>query len=666
MKTSRLSLLLLALFCGAAFSATPPAPSPERITSFDVDLAVNPDASVTVVERIQVAVEGKQIRKGIVRIIPIDHRTADGGVYRTEITLLSATLDGRPVPSAIQRSGGNISFVLGDVNVLLTHGIHTYEIKYAASGHVRFLEDRDAIYYNVTGNYWELTIDEASFRVHLPESARIVATNAYTGKLGESGADFAKDGELYFRTTRPLAVGEGLTAAVDWSKGAVQPPPPPRAVAAPKPAPPKSPSEWDLWVDENRDLSLLGFVAVALGYFVPAWLAFGPRRRRDTVIPLFYPPERLDPGAVATLRHGEAVPQCFGADVMQLAVKGHVRISTFITGFGLVETEPPPEKAKEGELSAGLARLKGNLFCAGTQNDAGETTVNTGSDQRIVAQAYNHLRKRYTEYAEGMFDKNRGVAVAGLALFAMYAVAVLSARMSVATGELAAALEDASLAFTLVLGGGGYVGFYMFLRMGGWGRGDRATILLAVAIVAFVVGVGMLAKCVEGEYIAAFLFGAAVIAIFSFWLLPRRTRECDRLMTEIDGLEMYIRTAEKDRLALINAPEDTVERYERLLPYAIALDCAEAWENRFAEVLVRAGYRPAWSEGETLGGRVFYPRGLGSAGEAASRATAEAIRQADIASRKASKSDGGWWSGGSGSSGGRSGGGSGGGGGGGW
>lgn len=642
------------------------ASSPERITSFDVDLTVNPDSTVTILERIQVAVQGNRIKKGIVRIIPIDHRTADGGVHRTDITLLSTTLDGKPVPNAVKRSGGNFSLVLGDVAVTLTHGIHTYEIRYKASGHIRFLEDRDAIYYNVTGNFWELDIDEASFRAHLPEGAKVVASNAYTGKKGESGADFTKDGDLFFLTTRPLAQGEGLTAAVDWSKGVVTPPPSPPPPSPSTPTPREPPSEWETWVNENRDLSLWGFAVAVLGYFGPAWLIFGRRKRRGTVIPLFYPPKDMDPGEAAALKQGEAGSVCFGADVVQLAVKGHVKIASLTMGFNLVETEPPPEKNEETKLSSGLAALKRDLFAGGTKNDAGEVTVNSGRDRSIVADAYNYSQARYKSFIEYMFDKNYGISTLGIVLFCMYTLAIVSARWYFVSIEKEEEVRRASSLAFLVVVGGGISLLSLIMLKGNLIHPNKALFRIIGGGIAFLVGLANVAPCLEGDYVVVFLLGAAAIAAFFLYLMPRRTRECEEKMTEIEGLEMYVKAAEEDRLAIVNAPEDTVEQYERLLPYAIALGCADAWEQRFAAVLEKVNYRPVWAGAELRNDRGFYSRRLGDVGASASRAAAEAIRQAELASRAATKSGGGWWSGGGGSGGGSSGGGSGGGGGGGW
>jgi uncharacterized membrane protein YgcG len=124
---------------------------------------------------------------------------------------------------------------------------------------------------------------------------------------------------------------------------------------------------------------------------------------------------------------------------------------------------------------------------------------------------------------------------------------------------------------------------------------------------------------------------------------------------------MYIRTAETQRLAALNAPEDTVEKFEELLPYAVALECAEAWQKRFDTILPAANYTPAWTasaggmHGQDGYGAVLAAVTDGSAGLAAA---ATAARYADA--RAASASDSGGASSDSSSDSGSSGGGSGG------
>ncbi len=59
-------------------------------------------------------------------------------------------------------------------------------------------------------------------------------------------------------------------------------------------------------------------------------------------------------------------------------------------------------------------------------------------------------------------------------------------------------------------------------------------------------------------------------------------------MDQIEGFREYLGVAEEDRLNALNPPEKTPELFERFLPYAVALDCQNAWAAKFAGVLAAA------------------------------------------------------------------------------
>ena len=60
-------------------------------------------------------------------------------------------------------------------------------------------------------------------------------------------------------------------------------------------------------------------------------------------------------------------------------------------------------------------------------------------------------------------------------------------------------------------------------------------------------------------------------------------------MDSIEGFREYLGVAEEDRLNALNPPEKTPELFEKFLPYAVALDCQNAWAAKFAGVLAAAG-----------------------------------------------------------------------------
>jgi uncharacterized membrane protein YgcG len=102
------------------------------------------------------------------------------------------------------------------------------------------------------------------------------------------------------------------------------------------------------------------------------------------------------------------------------------------------------------------------------------------------------------------------------------------------------------------------------------------------------------------------------LVILFYWLIKAPTVRGRALMDEAEGFKMYLSVAEKDRLNFLHEPELTVERFESLLPYAIALGVENEWGNRFENALKRSmqetkDYEPAWYVGTIPGTAAFSP-----------------------------------------------------------
>ncbi|MCL6614296.1 MAG: DUF2207 domain-containing protein, partial [Firmicutes bacterium] len=144
---------------------------------------------------------------------------------------------------------------------------------------------------------------------------------------------------------------------------------------------------------------------------------------------------------------------------------------------------------------------------------------------------------------------------------------------------------------------------------------------------------------------------AAVNAVF-YRLLKAPMPAGRRLMDKIEGFRMYLEVAEKDRLALLNPPEETPELFEKYLPYALALDAEEGWARRFAGVLARSSvdggpYHPSWYHGSRWD--ALHPGGFASS---FSSSFAHAIASSSVPPGSASGGGGGGGSGGGGGGGG--------------
>jgi uncharacterized membrane protein YgcG len=93
-----------------------------------------------------------------------------------------------------------------------------------------------------------------------------------------------------------------------------------------------------------------------------------------------------------------------------------------------------------------------------------------------------------------------------------------------------------------------------------------------------------------GVHFASLYLGAAValsgLVVLAFApIMPRKTQKGVRALEEILGLARYIQLAEVDRIEFHNAPEKGPEVFERLLPYAIALNLTRVWTDQFSGLL---------------------------------------------------------------------------------
>jgi hypothetical protein len=157
-------------------------------------------------------------------------------------------------------------------------------------------------------------------------------------------------------------------------------------------------------------------------------------------------------------------------------------------------------------------------------------------------------------------------------------------------------------------------------------------------VTAVVIGVATaaIALAISGGGGVPFIIGVAALmalVILAFAILVEApTREGRKLLDEIAGLKLYLGVAERDELAGIQGPGAPplldAERYEALLPYAVALDVEEAWTDKFtaavgAAAAAEATARMAWYHGGHTGnlGGLVNAIGSGLSSSIASAAT---------------------------------------------
>ena len=94
----------------------------------------------------------------------------------------------------------------------------------------------------------------------------------------------------------------------------------------------------------------------------------------------------------------------------------------------------------------------------------------------------------------------------------------------------------------------------------------------------------------------------AALNLVFMYLMPAPTPLGQQVRTEIEGFKLYLETAEKLQLNAAEVggeapPPMTTERYERFLPYAVALGVEEPWTRHFERLIPQEAqnYSPRWT-----------------------------------------------------------------------
>ena len=100
-------------------------------------------------------------------------------------------------------------------------------------------------------------------------------------------------------------------------------------------------------------------------------------------------------------------------------------------------------------------------------------------------------------------------------------------------------------------------------------------------------------------YVANEFMGSAALAFMGSLLMPmffmpimkRPSQKAEKLMSEIEGLALYLGTAEASRLNAFNPPDRTPEEFHQFMPYAVALGLEKAWGAQFSSSLANMQFR---------------------------------------------------------------------------
>jgi uncharacterized membrane protein YgcG len=474
-----------------------------------------------------------------------------------EYSDLTSSAVGAPGQLNEEDTGSALVLRIGDPNQGDISGVHAYHLQYTVNGLVNTANDQhadDQLYWNVIGPGWEIPL--AGIQVRVTGPAEVAQVACYAGPHGGtdpcSSATSAGPTATFSQAEVPL--GSELTTVTGWPAGTFPGVGPLLGDKA------SSDSRWtDPWTaDRLRPVSvggglaaviLLGGGMLAIGRVRRvgrdrAYLGLTPglrpvsgqatttgsRDRRAPVAVQFTPPEAVTPGLVGTLVDESADPVDVTATVIDLAVRGYLRIEE-------VPRSDPGKKPKDWTLYP--TRLPDDQLVQHEQDllaalFAGRAQVRL-SDLKTTFRA-SMLTVQKDLYAEVV---ERGWFTAS--------------PQSVRGRWTAAGVSLVALAFL--------AGFVL----------TASSLLPGIGLVPWAVGA----------------VGILVLALAK--AAPARTADGTAVLAQTLGFRQYLATAEANQLRF----EEGEDIFSRYLPYAIIFGLTDRWARVFAELAAQGRQVPA-------------------------------------------------------------------------
>ncbi|QLF69563.1 DUF2207 domain-containing protein [Peteryoungia desertarenae] len=565
----------------------------EVIRDYHADIVVEPDATLEVIETITVNAEGDQIRRGIFRDFPLYAQDENGLRRKVDFELLSVERDGQPEPYHTESIAGGIRIYAGSADVLLEPGIYTYTITYRTGRQIRYFDDHDELYWNVTGNGWMFPIEQASATVGLPEGAEPTRTAVFTGAVGSSETEarvVPGSGGLEFETTRPLGPQEGLTIVLAFDKGLVA-------------APSASDSFWWTLRDNINSIISVGGFIIVFAFYLRAWIAVGRDPAKGVIVPRWDAPDGISPALVNYVDNkgfSGAGWTALSASALDLAVKGYVELDDLDKSIVIRRTGKP----LKDKLPVGQAVLMDEI------GQTGESlTIDKENGERVKKLGESFRSAIEKEHADKYYRANSGYIFVGIAMSVAFFISLL----------VFGTLDDDAVALMIIPS---FFAIFFGVFSVGFGKAMQRNRPLIVRIITILVLAffGFIGLSVFALIVASILFdmsasgqlhvilaigGIILVNLLFLYLMGAPTPLGRRLMDGIEGLRIYLTLAEKDRMNMAGAPTMSPAHFEKLLPFAVALGVEKPWSQAFENWLASAAvgaaaaenYQPGWYHG---------------------------------------------------------------------
>ena len=536
----------------------------ETIKKYDVSIQINKNGTLIINEIIDYDSGDKLDKHGIIRRIPLRSKKSGIDIYKSHVKINSVKRNGEPEKYKTVKSSGEISYKIGSEDKYVDSGVSKYEFNYTMYNAVFEKDGIYQIYFNPIGQFWKVPIESGnviiSFENNQPIGENeIQQLKVFTGKYGETGENYTivqKSGIIKIKTNEVLEPLNGLTFRLNLKTDKINP----------------------TWLDKLKviyyavPLVAVGSVVILVLfiYGFVTWLLFRPVSLRKAIVPEFNIPKDISPMYAGYIKGVKNPKEILTIGMLSLLSKGYVTVEDS-EGNGknvkyrlVANTEGNPElSTEEVTLLNALSDNEENIFKKDKSYFSYQKDRKSGfEDEKNLYKAsqniMNMLENKYKSRAYKTNDKFSYPFILGMVLV------ITVGMINRGTNSRANGLFDdiTFIAFNFLISCGIAAVIYVFIDNLFSERkifpavlkgGIAILLLIKTGIIGVIIGI------IPAMYI-----------IYSK-LMKKYTEKSLRQEKHLDGMKMYIKTAEANRIMKFNDVDELVEYFKGILPYAVAL-----------------------------------------------------------------------------------------------
>lgn len=447
-----------------------------------------------------------------------------------KLKINSVMRDGVKEDYSTSTQNDNMVLKIGHQDRTVT-GVHKYEIEYSQERVINFVGDKAEFYWDVNGTQWQQHFDQVSATVRLKDDIMPSGKNlvCYTGGQGQRDQNC-------ITSSRP---GEASFSTVGQLTPGQN-----MTIVVPLDDGQFTPAVIGRYekLSQNPLTNILIHLWPSVVAFLGAfwlWARYGKDyKTKGIIVPEYEPPKGLAPAEVGMLADYNIDGRDLSATLIDLAVRGYIKIHEDVKKYWFITFRSYSLEVRKDDT----ASLK-------------------DFEQTLLKAVFGSIRVGETVKVNDLRRTNSGIYK----------------DVSTAKDQLKARL----------VGNDGLI------------EGKSNNLIAILVISMFIISFLLIGFSASGMYLIniPIFFLIGVIFVKN---IKRRSPTGQVVNDQIKGLKLYMNTAEKDRLKMMQStdrpyaePSRTVELFEKLLPYAVALGVEKTWAKQFDGVLTDS---PKWVE----------------------------------------------------------------------